>query len=109
MAVIHFVAVILSLNSVIGDNCFEPNTEYYGTNMNDASTQKTETAENCQTLCCNVMGCVGFTWTSGDFPGTLGLIIYNRYFGLRLMKKYWTPMDFYKKIRRSLVFSQKNS
>ena len=70
MAVIHFVAVILSLNSVIGDNCFEPNTEYYGTNMNDASTQKTETAENCQTLCCNVMGCVGFTWTSGDFPGT---------------------------------------
>ena len=65
-----FLLLISQLYFVISaNNCFEDDINYTGTDMNDGLTQKTETAENCQNLCCNIMGCKGFTWFSGDFFG----------------------------------------
>lgn len=67
------------LNFVISakNNCFEDDVNYTGTDMNDGMTQKTETAEKCQTLCCNIMGCKGFTWFSGDFFGKINYPIFE--------------------------------
>ena len=68
---LFILLVISQLNFEISanNNCFEDDVNYTGTDMNDGFTQKTETAEKCQTLCCNIMGCKGFTWFSGDFFG----------------------------------------
>jgi len=48
-------------------NCFEFDIDYQGTNINDGLQQRTNTAEDCWTLCKLTLDCEGFTWASSNF------------------------------------------
>ena len=50
-------------------NCFEYNIDYDGTNINNGLQQRTNTADDCWTLCKLTLDCDGFTWASQDFAG----------------------------------------
>ena len=51
-------------------NCFEYNTDYQGTNINNGLEQRTSSEDDCWTLCKLTLDCEGFTWASSNFPGT---------------------------------------
>ena len=57
---------LLFFASAIAENCFEYDTDYLGTIVNDPLEQRTESAEECQILC-HLGSCEGFTWASADF------------------------------------------
>ena len=64
------ILIIVSLASlVLAKDCFEYDTDYYGTNINNGLEQRTDNAADCQKLCSNTNGCKGFTWASANFAG----------------------------------------
>ena len=62
--------VLFALSVAQAQNCFEYDTDYDGTNLNNGLEQRTSSAEDCWQLCKLTLGCEGFTWASGNFPGT---------------------------------------
>jgi hypothetical protein len=81
MALIKLVFACLLINGVLAaQDRLERNTDYHGTNINNGLEQKTDNAEDCQTLCEIALGCEGFTWASYNFPG-----FFLPLFGLQLL------------------------
>ena len=50
-------------------DCFDHDTDYYGTNINNGLEERTDSATDCQRHCQATSGCVAFTWASKNFPG----------------------------------------
>jgi len=67
--VISVVLVTFSLSKEEKEpkNCFEYDTDYQGTNINNGLEQRTSTADDCWTLCKLTLDCEGFTWASSNF------------------------------------------
>ena len=64
-----FILSVILLKSCNAQNCFEYNIDYEGTDLNNGLNQRTNTAEECQSLCQLTQNCQGFTWANGNFFG----------------------------------------
>ena len=66
---IRILLLVCLASLVMAEDCFDHDTDYYGTNINNGLEQRTDNAADCQKLCQNTNGCKGFTWASANFPG----------------------------------------
>ena len=68
------VWILLALLSLsLAEDCFDYDTDYYGTNINNGLEERTDSAKDCQRHCQATDGCVAFTWASKNFPGSSNL------------------------------------
>ena len=63
--------LLISISFASCQDCFEYDTDYDGTNLNNGLEQKTSSASICQKLCKQTAECEIFVWASGDFYGNI--------------------------------------
>ena len=58
-------------------SCYDYDTDYQGTNLNNGLEQRTDSEFECQVLCEVTSGCEGFTWASNSFAGNKSTVLAN--------------------------------
>lgn len=92
------------------NECFEYDTDYDGTNLNNGLQQKTSTAQDCWQLCKLTLGCEGFTWASSNFPGMIKILSVSPFFHFLFQdddykNACWLKKDVVDKYRKSEAVS----
>ena len=68
-----WILLVSLLSLSLAEDCFDYDTDYYGTNINNGLEERTDSAKDCQRHCQATDGCVAFTWASKNFPGSSNL------------------------------------
>ena len=72
-----WILLVSLLSLSLAEDCFDYDTDYYGTNINNGLEERTDSAKDCQRHCQATDGCVAFTWASKNFPGSFRVFCYD--------------------------------